>query len=298
MKKKEQVEIASFVLKGEASELYSNKIIKEGIIKFSIRLGFLVIVLLLSIIFRDKMSTLSKMLHTTLFPNTQIFGPLFFYIFISIAIEICLAYILFVCIYRKAYELNTAQSLRLLYKLSNISDMSVFIVSVITYIYFIIIFVITPCNVEGTSMNYTYEDNDKVLVYNFNYTPKYEDVVIFDASNPLYGFFDGFWIKRVQGIPGMTISFDSGYLVSNGEIIKPIGTTGYLSLMHSAGIEGTNPISYVIPDGRYLLIGDNRIDSLDSAFLGFIYEEDIVGKVILRVYPFNKIGYPTESNRT
>ena len=44
-----------------------------------------------------------------------------------------------------------------------------------------------------------------------------------------------------------------------------------------------------IPDGYYFLLGDNRYGSLDSRIIGLISKEDIKGKIVFRIFPFNKI---------
>ena len=46
----------------------------------------------------------------------------------------------------------------------------------------------------------------------------------------------------------------------------------------------------VIPDDMYLVLGDNREDSLDSREIGLIKKEEINGKIIFRLWPINKIS--------
>lgn len=46
-----------------------------------------------------------------------------------------------------------------------------------------------------------------------------------------------------------------------------------------------------IPEDKYLVLGDNREDSKDSRQIGLISKKDIIGRVSLRVWPLNKIGF-------
>ena len=45
-----------------------------------------------------------------------------------------------------------------------------------------------------------------------------------------------------------------------------------------------------IPDGKYLVLGDNRPISKDSRYIGLIDEEDIVGKATIRIWPLSSLG--------
>ena len=47
---------------------------------------------------------------------------------------------------------------------------------------------------------------------------------------------------------------------------------------------------YQVPQGKYFVLGDNRLNSRDSRIFGFIDEEDILGKVSLRYWPLNSFG--------
>ena len=48
----------------------------------------------------------------------------------------------------------------------------------------------------------------------------------------------------------------------------------------------------VVPEGKVFAMGDNREKSLDSRYesVGLVDEKDIMGKVMIRLFPFNKIG--------
>lgn len=89
-------------------------------------------------------------------------------------------------------------------------------------------------------------------------------------------------IKRVIGLPGDHIEIKAGVLYINGKMYKE----NYISS------EMQETLSVKIPDGQYFLMGDNRANSLDSRneMVGLINEEDIIGNVIFRIYPLNRLG--------
>lgn len=56
-------------------------------------------------------------------------------------------------------------------------------------------------------------------------------------------------------------------------------------------LPNANPKSNVIPKGKYLVLGDNREVSKDSRAFGLIDEDQIVGKVSFRFWPFSEFKY-------
>ncbi len=138
--------------------------------------------------------------------------------------------------------------------------------------------------VSGSSMNNTLIDGDRLLVQSTFYTPQRGDVVVVDSyinyGKPL--------VKRVIAKGGDTVDIDvaKGLVYVNGEALdEPYTPEGTLST-------GDVEFPLTVPEGMLFLMGDNRQHSTDSrsSSVGFIDERDILGKVILRLYPFNKIG--------
>lgn len=131
-----------------------------------------------------------------------------------------------------------------------------------------------------TYMSPTLEKDDVVLIdklsYRFNEI-KRGDVVVFFYKNPSY------LIGRVVGLPGEKIEFKDGKLYVDDEHIDEF----YL--------KKENTEDYIvekIPADKYLILSDNRVHSFDSRdeSVGLISGKDIFGKVIVRIWPLNKIG--------
>ena len=85
--------------------------------------------------------------------------------------------------------------------------------------------------------------------------------------------------KRVIGLPGETIEIRNGYVYINGRRIDE----PYIKE------KPTYNLKKKIPGDSYFLLGDNRNESEDSSVWGPVKKKLIVGKVILRYYPFKKI---------
>ena len=123
-----------------------------------------------------------------------------------------------------------------------------------------------------------------VVVQSTFYNPQRGDVVVVDSfinyGKPL--------VKRVIAKGGDTvdINVEQGLVYVNGEALdEPYVPEGTLST-------GNMEFPLTVPEGTLFLMGDNRQHSTDSrsSDVGFIDERDILGKVVLRIYPFNKIG--------
>lgn len=133
--------------------------------------------------------------------------------------------------------------------------------------------------VSGTSMEPTLEDDDLIILRK---TSKFK-------TGDLCGFYwqNKLLLKRVIGGPGDIISIDNdGNVTVNGKLLKE----SYVDKKALGECDLTFP--YQVPEERYFVMGDHREVSIDSrsSAIGCVDKEQIVGKVLFRIWPFSKIG--------
>lgn len=163
-----------------------------------------------------------------------------------------------------------------------------FIKELLPYIIIIIIvvlirtFIITPILVSGDSMKPNLHDNEVLLIKKINYnssTIERFDIVVIKEENEEI-------IKRIIGMPGEHISYKNNKLYVNDKIVSEnfeFRDTRDFNLEEICNCS-------TIPEGKYLVLGDNRPISKDSRIIGLIDEEDIIGKAIYRIWPIAKFG--------
>jgi len=185
----------------------------------------------------------------------------------------------------------------------------IFIVSLFTAL-FIISNIASMTLIKERSMEPTFAENDRVIVYKLGYLldkPAHGDVVILNRVQNDYGVIANMknetkniidnikyrftgnieknnLIKRVIGLPGDIIDLKDGVLFINNIPQKE----HYAQGSTYKGQEFEYPIE--VPEGKYFVLGDNREYSLDSRDLGFIDNGQIKGKAIYTIYPFIKLG--------
>ena len=158
------------------------------------------------------------------------------------------------------------------------------LVIIIFIILFLMIYVVSITQVVGSSMKSTLIDGDVLILSKANYRffdIKRGDIISLDYEDTKY------LIKRVIGLPGDSIEIVDNVLYINGEVYEE----DYLD-------EGLNypdfhlsDLGYgTIPEDMYLVLGDNREDSLDSRDIGLISKDSVNGKIVLRIWPINKIS--------
>ena len=154
-------------------------------------------------------------------------------------------------------------------------------------------FLVTPVTVVGDSMVPTLHNKELLLLSKISY--KIHDIDRFDVVV----IKDDDWIiKRIIGLPGDDVIYNNNTLYINGEIIKDeygYGDTRDFNLndICLAGLNNGSDINCPIdkiPEGYYLVLGDNRKISKDSTTIGLIPYDEIQGKAIVRIWPLNKIN--------
>ena len=151
------------------------------------------------------------------------------------------------------------------------------------------IFIVAPFIVDGASMEPNYHNGEYLLVDEISYRfqqPQRGEVVVFrppDAPNVYY-------IKRIVGLPGDTVEIKDGKItISNSS--EPQGFL--LSENNYLPGESASPAEFskvTLKDNEYFVMGDNRDNSRDSRRIGPIPMNDFKGKVLIRVFPFNKLS--------
>lgn len=163
--------------------------------------------------------------------------------------------------------------------------------------------------IPSASMRPTLLEGDRIIVERvsrFYRTPERGDIMVFYPPSEelpntpwrvfsrLTGFFckDIAYIKRVVGMPGdkFEIKTDKGgksTVYINDEPLKEnyIRTEYYEKVCTKDMLCG--PI--IIPEHQYMMMGDNRGNSLDSRYWGFLPEERFIGRAVLLFWPLNRI---------
>ena len=166
-------------------------------------------------------------------------------------------------------------------------------------------FLIEPFQIPTGSMIPTLKVGDFIVVNKFAYgvrlpvfgtkvfavdEPKNGDVMVFVPPHE-----DEYFIKRVIGIPGDTIRYENKILSINGveqvqEFVAEIPPNrpdhvvyketigGVEHFIHRSPFRGNGPQEWVVPEGMYFMMGDNRDRSSDSRYWGMTSEDRIVGK--------------------
>jgi signal peptidase I len=147
----------------------------------------------------------------------------------------------------------------------------------------VVVFIVQPVKVEGTSMLPRLHDGERIfvnkLIYydEYRWAPKIErgDIVVFwypkDPSKS--------YIKRVIGLPGETVEVREGTVFINGAVLEE----KYLDPSENSSSASQGPLQVNL--NYYFVMGDNRDNSSDSRSWGLVPKKYIYGKALLRYWP-------------
>lgn len=166
--------------------------------------------------------------------------------------------------------------------------------------------VLASAKVQQESMENTLYNDEKLIVdkvsYNFT-APKREDIIIFFDNDEKGNILEEGYeylkeiasisyntdtrtrlVKRVIGIPGDEIDIRDGYVYLNGSILEELYVKG-----ETYSRDKEFPIK--VEEDTVFVLGDNREVSKDSRNFGLVKINQIEGKAIFRISPFNRFGF-------
>ncbi len=160
-------------------------------------------------------------------------------------------------------------------------------------------FLFQPFFVDGESMYPSFEDGEYLIIYEHGYKQvevfgKTLTQVTKDFSRGEVAVFhppnneEQYYIKRIVGLPGESIAIIGGKVViynalhPEGEIL----TEDYIA----EGAELADMPKRALGEEEYFVMGDNRMFSFDSRNFGPVQKDMIIGKVLFRAWPVNRVG--------
>lgn len=156
-------------------------------------------------------------------------------------------------------------------------------------------FLLLNSTIESPSMESTLMTGTHVMGSRLSYlfgSPDRGDIIFFKSP---YNE-DEIYIKRVIGLPGETVHIRNNeiYINDNFDCLEEPyvqGVTLDISLEPETYGEKSKYTDMVIPDGCYLVMGDNREISLDSRSWGYVKEEDIYARAFVLFWPFSDFKF-------
>lgn len=149
-------------------------------------------------------------------------------------------------------------------------------------------FLVQPFFVRGASMESTFLDGEYLVIDELSYRlrePERSEVIVFRYPQSPSQFF----IKRIIGLPGETITITDGHVViKNAQY--PQGVVLDESPYLAAAVRTGGAVTLTLSDDEFFVLGDNREASSDSRSWGALPRHDVIGRVWLRAFPLTRWG--------
>lgn len=161
------------------------------------------------------------------------------------------------------------------------------IVFAIGIFFFIYLLIMRPHKIDGQSMMPNFPDSEYLLTEKVTYylrDPERGDVVVF--TPPTTNLDE--YIKRVIALPGEKIMINEGKVHINGQLLAE----SYIAdnVYTSGGQFLQEGKEYLVPEGHYFVMGDNRPNSSDSRYWGAINKKSISGRAWVVYWPPQSAG--------
>ncbi|MCC7356306.1 MAG: signal peptidase I [Candidatus Doudnabacteria bacterium] len=156
------------------------------------------------------------------------------------------------------------------------------------------IFVAEPFIVSGSSMVPNYHNREYLIIDKVSYRshePQRGEVIVLRYPKDPSQYF----IKRIIALPGETVKVDQGSVYIYNET-NPAGFKLEESYLPNEGITFGSNEPVTLAADQYYVLGDNRLASSDSRVWGILPEEDIIGKVWVRVFPITSFGFSEKAS--
>ncbi len=172
--------------------------------------------------------------------------------------------------------------------IANIWEVAEVVIIALVTVFFIRSFIVQPFLVSGASMEPSFDDGNYLLVDEASYyfrDPVRGEVTVFRYPGDPSSFF----IKRIIGLPGERI------VIENGELkIASKDNPSNLNIINEPYLDSQiltkGRLDTSLADDEYFVLGDNRDNSFDSRNWGSLNQDNIVGLVRLRIFPFTNFG--------